>query len=51
MFLAGCSVPVILRTREEGGFYVVGDLYVEGIMDGEAMATISEKDWVELEIH
>jgi hypothetical protein len=24
----GCSVPVILRSREEGGYYLLGDTYV-----------------------
>ena len=37
--LSGCSVPVILRSREDGGFYVLGDAFVEGIMDGELVRT------------
>lgn len=43
--LRGCSVPVIIRAREGGGYYVVGDAYVEGIMKGEAMIGLQEDDW------
>jgi len=35
--LQGCSVPVILRSRSEGGYYLVGNGYVEDIMKGEAL--------------
>jgi len=35
--LLGCSVPVILRRRPEGGYHVVGDSIVFGIMEGEVM--------------
>jgi hypothetical protein len=35
--LEGCSVPVILRAREDGGYNLVGDAYVDGIMQGEAL--------------
>ena len=36
--LKGSSVPFVLRPRGPGreGFFVVGDCYVHGIMDGEA---------------
>jgi hypothetical protein len=33
--LSGCSVPVILRLCD-GGYKVVVEAYVHGIMDGEA---------------
>jgi hypothetical protein len=33
--LSGCSVPVILRLCD-GGYRVVGEAYIHGIMDGEA---------------
>jgi hypothetical protein len=45
--LEGCSVPVILRARENGGYTLVGDAYVSGIMDGEASGALIET----LEIH
>ncbi len=35
--LLGCSVPVVLRERIEGGYELVGEAYVHGIMKGEAM--------------
>jgi hypothetical protein len=30
-------VPLILRPTESGSFEVVGDTYVQGIMDGEVL--------------
>ncbi|CZR69830.1 uncharacterized protein PAC_19730 [Phialocephala subalpina] len=35
--LYGCSCPVILRRRGDGTFHFVGEAYMHGIMDGEAM--------------
>ncbi|KAK7961797.1 uncharacterized protein PG986_002622 [Apiospora aurea] len=35
--LEGSAVPVILRPRPEGGFVLVGDAFVCGMMSGEAM--------------
>ena len=39
--LFGCSVPMILRRElegsEDGAWRVVGECYVHGLMDGEAM--------------
>ena len=36
--LYGCSVPVILRRRSEGfGYTFIGECYVHGMMDGEAI--------------
>jgi hypothetical protein len=49
--LRGCSVPVILRAREEGGYTVVGDAYVEGIMDGELVPDGQDVPWTLIEIH
>jgi len=34
--LFGCSCPVVLRPRHHG-YIFIGDAYVDGIMDGEAM--------------
>jgi hypothetical protein len=43
----GGRVPIILRP-EAGHFNVVGDAYVYGIMDGEAMQDVKELEWIEL---
>lgn len=41
--LMGCSVPVILRkTERHGEFEFVGECYLHGFMDGEALAIGSE---------
>lgn len=34
--LYGCSVPVVLRPHK-GGFQFVGECYIHGMMDGEAV--------------
>jgi hypothetical protein len=34
--LLGCRFPVVLR-RVEGGYVLIGEAYVDGFMDGEAM--------------
>ena len=39
--LFGCSTPVILRPSNHGAYNLVGDCYVHGIMEGEAM------EWME----
>lgn len=39
--LYGCSVPVVLRPEGGGRWKLVGECYVQGVMDGEAL------DWVE----
>jgi hypothetical protein len=37
--LYGCSVPVILRKREDQDYYeFVGECYLHGFMDAEAIA-------------
>ena len=46
VILAGCSVPVVLRPVEESGkivgWYLVGECYVHGMMDGEATDPLRE---------
>ncbi|KAH8783438.1 heterokaryon incompatibility protein-domain-containing protein [Diaporthe sp. PMI_573] len=37
--LWGVCSPIILRGRDHGGFYFHGDAYVDGIMQGEYLAT------------
>jgi len=33
----GGSVPFVLRKRDDGGFMFVGEAYVHGLIDGEAL--------------
>lgn len=33
---AGCKAPFLLREEDRGRYYLVGDCYIHGIMDGEA---------------
>ncbi len=45
--LIGCRVPIILRSV--AGYYsVIGDAYVQGMMDGEAKDEIKELRNIEL---
>lgn len=34
--IPGCSVPVVLRRRENGGYIFIGESYVDNMMDGAA---------------
>lgn len=43
--LLGCSTPVVLRARHEGGYQVVGDTYIHGIMNGEALSSKTLRDF------
>ena len=45
--LTGGRVPIILRPHNDY-FEVVGDAYVHGIMDSEAMEGIGDLEYVEL---
>lgn len=49
--VSGCTVPVILRKREDGGFVLVGDAYVQEVMEGEVIEAKGVTGWTELEIH
>lgn len=40
--LFGCSVPVVLRERQDRSFEFVGECYIYGFMDGEAIALLDE---------
>ncbi|MCJ1474211.1 hypothetical protein MMC13_002869 [Lambiella insularis] len=45
--LLGCSVPVVLRQHGEGSeryYEFVGEAYVYGMMDGEAVAGLTEEE-------
>ncbi|KAF2161345.1 hypothetical protein M409DRAFT_28381 [Zasmidium cellare ATCC 36951] len=35
--VAGCSVPLLLREREDGSYQLCGSCFVQGWMDGEAL--------------
>jgi hypothetical protein len=45
----GCSVPVILREHVSAGHYFqfIGECYVHGVMDGEALRQQANRDWHE----
>jgi hypothetical protein len=44
--LFGCSVPVILREQERRLFEFIGECYVDGMMDGQAMDFMKDRDIV-----
>ncbi|KAF4471983.1 HET domain-containing [Fusarium albosuccineum] len=37
--LRGSQVPMVLRPRDEGGYTLITDVYIDGIMDGEFLET------------
>ena len=37
VLLLGCRLPVILRKREDESYILIGEAYIHGIMNGEAM--------------
>ncbi|KAI9740337.1 MAG: hypothetical protein M1834_004916 [Cirrosporium novae-zelandiae] len=50
--LKGCSVPVVLRpsTVSQGTFTVIGEAYIDGVMDGELMESeaFKNREWFDL---
>lgn len=46
--LFGGRIPFILREREEGGWILIGECYVHGVMNGEALKgdDVEEEDFV-----
>ena len=38
--LLGASLPFVLRPAEESRYSLIGDCYMHGIMDGEAMTDL-----------
>lgn len=48
--LLGCSVPVLLRERNGGGWLVVGDCVVNGLMNGEGLEGCNQEKmgWIDL---
>jgi hypothetical protein len=49
--MKGCSVPVDLRPRPEGGYFVIGDAFSNGFTWQDAIERLKEHDWVDLELH
>jgi len=51
--LKGCSVVAILRRRSEGGFTVVGDAFVDGVMSGEMVRSnkLEPSNWEKVKIY
>ena len=44
--LLGLATPFIIRKREEGGYYLVGECYLDGLMNGEGLSKGGEQDIV-----
>lgn len=48
--LFGCSVPVVLRKRDEkdgGGYRFVEEAYIYGKMEGEAITALTNEELIE----
>ncbi len=45
----GCHVPLALRPLEAGGYTLLGECYLEGIMDGEMIQRLQDADRLEAE--
>jgi hypothetical protein len=46
--LIGCQVPFVLRQSADGKYEIVGESYVDGIIDGEAVVGRESVGTVEL---
>lgn len=44
MIAKDCDVPLIVRRRTDHGFKFIGEAYVHGIMDGEAVSRASKQE-------
>jgi Heterokaryon incompatibility protein (HET) len=47
--LFGCSTPVILRPLADGYYQFIGECYIHGIMDGEAIEAFEREELVKQE--
>ena len=47
VLLYGGDIPYILRPREEGGYVLVGEAYVHGVMLGEIMPKVDAGEFEE----
>ncbi|KAL8987174.1 MAG: hypothetical protein Q9177_003592 [Variospora cf. flavescens] len=43
--LLGCQSPIVLRPTDDGSFIVVGECYIQGLMDGEALLGPLPSNW------
>ena len=48
--IRGCNVPFVLRETQKGTFELIGEVYVHGIMNGEAVRNAKRGDVKEFEI-
>jgi hypothetical protein len=46
--IPGVEVPIVLRPGENGRYQLVGEAYLHGIMDGEALTPDSRMDVIQL---
>lgn len=42
--ILGCAVPLVLKRRGHGRFELVGECYIHGLMDGEALDLVLDVD-------
>ncbi|KAI4172280.1 MAG: hypothetical protein LQ348_006808 [Seirophora lacunosa] len=45
VILLGCQSPMVLRPTNDGSFLVVGECYVDGLMEGEALLGPLPSNW------
>ena len=45
MLIAGLNVPVVVRPAKEGRFHVMGQAYIEGLMQGERWTSEGLEDF------
>ncbi|KAI1764554.1 hypothetical protein GGR53DRAFT_493438 [Hypoxylon sp. FL1150] len=48
--LKGCNVPLILRPRDDNTYHMVGEGYISGLMNGEAVKGLEAGDYEECDI-
>lgn len=49
VILLGCKCPIVLRPYSDNLFYVIGECYVHGLMDGEILSQESRENPLERE--
>lgn len=45
VILLGCQSPMVLRPTNDGSFLVVGECYIQGLVDGEALLGPLPSNW------
>ncbi len=48
--LKGSNVPLLLRSNGDETWRVVGECFIHGLMDGEAMAASERKEFIEVDV-